>query len=126
MRVPLPLTVLAVLALAACGGSSTPTQAPGAATPTPAAIACPATGSGTAARIVDFSFTPNPASVSNGGLVTWTNNDGTAHTVTFDSGPDCGNVASGASLTVQFNAPGTYPYHCSIHSSMKGSVTVTG
>lgn len=132
MRVPLPLTVLAAIALAACGGSSTPTAggtgtpAPGAATPTPAAIVCAATGSGTAATIANFAFAPSPVTVSSGGFATWTNNDSTTHTVTFDSGPDCGNVAAGASVTVAFNAPGTYPYHCSIHSSMKGSVTVGG
>ena len=133
MRVPLPLTFLAAIALAACGGSSTPTPggtgtpAPGAATPTAAAIVCGATGSGTAATIVDFAFAPNPVNVSSGGFATWTNNDGTTHTVTFDSGPDCGNVAGGGgTVTVAFNAAGTYPYHCTIHPTMKGSVTVGG
>ena len=137
MRVSLPLTLLAVIALAACGGgtaatatpgggSATPTPAGGAATPTPAAVVCGATGTGTAATIANFAFAPNPATVSSGGLITWTNNDTTAHTVTFDSGPDCGNVAGGSAVTVQFNQPGTYPYHCTIHTSMKGSVTVNG
>jgi len=140
VRVPLPVTFLAVIALAACGGGSPTAQPTSAATGTPAgatgtpagatataaAIVCAATGSGTAATIADFAFAPNPVTVSSGGFATWTNNDSTAHTVTFDSGPDCGNVAAGASVTVGFNAPGTYPYHCSIHSSMKGSVTVGG
>ena len=140
MRVPLPVTFLAVIALAACGGGS-PTAAPTTAAPgtpaaatgtpagataTPAAIVCGATGSGTAATIVDFSFAPNPVTVSSGGFATWTNNDGTTHTVTFDSGPNCGNVAAGASVTATFSVPGTYAYHCTIHSSMKGSVTVSG
>jgi plastocyanin len=140
VRVPLPLTFLAVIALAACGGGSptvAPTTAapgtpagatgtPAGATATPAAIVCAATGSGTAATIADFAFAPNPVTVSSGGFATWTNNDSTTHTVTFDTGPDCGNVAAGASVTVAFNAAGTYPYHCSIHPSMKGSVTVGG
>jgi plastocyanin len=148
VRVPLPVTFLAVIALAACGGgsptvapTSVATGTPAGATGTPAgatatlagasataaAIVCAASGSGTAATIADFAFAPNPVTVSSGGFATWTNNDSTTHTVTFDSGPDCGNVAGGGgSVTVAFNVAGTYPYHCSIHTSMKGSVTVGG
>ncbi len=37
-----------------------------------------------------------------------------------------GNIAGGggkASLT--FSVAGTYPFHCTIHSSMKGTITIT-
>jgi len=131
VRVPLPVTVLAavtLVALAACGGSNATTAPPtggGTATPAAAAVECGGSG-GTAATIANFAFSPNPVTVSSGGTVTWTNNDSTAHTVTFDSGPNCNNVAAGASVSAKFSAPGTYPYHCTIHPSMKGSVTVSG
>ena len=59
-------------------------------------------------------------------MVLWTNTGSATHTVTFDNGKDCGSLAAGDLLHVQFNAPGTYAYHCSIHSSMKGTVTVNG
>ena len=123
MRVRVPVMTVAILALAAlggCGGGGAPTVAPGT-----AAITCNASGSGTAASIADFTFSPNPAAVAAGGLITWTNNDTTPHTISFDSGPDCLTIPAGASQTVLFSVAGTYPYHCNIHSTMKGSVTVS-
>ena len=63
--------------------------------------------------------------MSVGGSVTWTNNDSPTHTITFNDGPDCGRVDSGASVTATFAAPGTYAYHCMIHPTMKGTITVS-
>ena len=34
--------------------------------------------------------------------MSWTNGDAVAHTVTFNNGPDCGNLAPAASITVTF------------------------
>ena len=120
----LAVTFSAILALAlvtGCGGG-------GAASPTPAvaaSVSCNASGSGTAVSIADLSFNPGSANVSVGGFVTWTNNDATTHTVTFDNGPDCGSVtSSGGTQTAQFTAAGTYTYHCKIHPSMKGTIVV--
>ncbi len=31
----------------------------------------------------------------------------------------------GAKYSHMFAKPGTYPYHCKIHPSMKGTITVT-
>jgi plastocyanin len=66
--------------------------------------------------------------------VEWTNNDtqngGTDHTVTSTSVPsgaksfDSGIMAEGATFTQTFTVPGTYEYHCTIHSWMTGSVVV--
>ena len=66
--------------------------------------------------------------------VTWTNGDtnngGTDHTVTSLSVPtgaspfDSGIMAEGANFTQTFTTPGTYEYHCTIHSWMTGSVVV--
>jgi plastocyanin len=47
-----------------------------------------------------------------------TSDDGGA---TFHSGPLNGN----ATFSHKFLAPGDYPYHCSIHPTMKGTVHVT-
>jgi plastocyanin len=66
--------------------------------------------------------------------VEWTNNDsnngGTDHTVTSLSVPsgatsfDSGIMKEGATFTQTFTTPGTYEYHCTIHSWMTGSVVV--
>ena len=114
----------AVLALAAMGGCS----GGGGATPTPppaAEIGCAASGGGTAVTIANFAFGPASANVAVNGFVTWTNNDSTTHTITFDNGPDCGSVAAGSSQTAQFATAGSYAYHCRIHPSMKGTIVVS-
>lgn len=120
--------ILALALVGGCGGGgSNPTTQPAGPTPTAASasIACAASGSGTAVSIADFSFSPASASTSVNGFVTWNNSDGTTHTVTFDNGPDCGNVAGGGTTTAQFTVAGSYAYHCRIHPSMKGTIVVS-
>ncbi|MCL2554407.1 MAG: cupredoxin domain-containing protein [Actinomycetia bacterium] len=78
--------------------------------------------------IQSFTFRPTTLPVSAGAVVTVTNADQTAHTVTADgSGApfDTGIIAPGH--TVTFTAPkatGTYAYHCTVHPFMKGTLTV--
>jgi plastocyanin len=103
----------------AAASQAAASQAVGGAAPT-----C-GSSSGQAVAIANFAFAPGSLSVSSGANVTWTNNDSTTHTVTFDNGPDCGSVAPGAAVSATFSAPGTYAYHCKIHPTMKGSVTVS-
>jgi plastocyanin len=124
------LTIAAVLAVAACSGSSTPasTAAPAAASPAAGsgspASAAPAAG-GSAVTIANFSFAPATITVPVGATVTWTNNDSAGHTVTAGDGSfKSGKLASGATFSQTFAAAGTYAYHCSIHASMTGIVTV--
>jgi plastocyanin len=77
--------------------------------------------------ISNFSFNPATLTVKKGTRVTWTNNDSVGHTVTADngSGPGSGLLNNGDSYNYTFDATGTYPYHCSVHPSMKGTVIVT-
>lgn len=57
--------------------------------------------------------------------VTWTNNDGTSHTVTATNGAFDSKVLSpGQSFSYTFTTPGDYNYHCTIHSWMTGAVVV--
>jgi plastocyanin len=112
-------TLVAVAACSNSGGSVAPSAATGQAPAAPA-------GGATAVSVKDFAFNPATASVPTGSKVTWTNNDTTAHTVTFDDGSaDSGNVASAATFDHTFTTAGTFAYHCTIHSQMKGTVTVT-
>ncbi len=83
-------------------------------------------GSG-AVRIADFAFAPDSSSVKVGDSVKWTNQGSATHTVTADDGAfDSGNLAGGKAFSFTFDQAGTYAYHCNIHRSMTGTVTVTG
>ncbi len=80
---------------------------------------------GSSVTIQGFAFSPSTLTVSVGTKVTWTNKDGTTHTVTSDTGVfNSGNVANGGSYTYTFNTAGTFSYHCSIHSTMTGTIVV--
>jgi plastocyanin len=76
--------------------------------------------------ISGFAFTPTSVTVSIGDTVTWTNSDAVVHTATADDGSwDAGNIpAGGGTGAVVFTAAGSFPYHCTIHTQMTGSVTV--
>lgn len=128
--VRVPLLAAAILVLAAgCGGGPATTGAGPGATPTggqaasPAGGPCPPTGGGTAVSIAGSAYNPASASVAVGGSITWTNADSFPHTVTFDD-VDCGRLAGGATATRTFETAGTFNYHCEIHPSMRGTVTV--
>ena len=82
-------------------------------------------GTGNSVSIANFAFSSSSLTVASGTKVTWTNNDATAHTVTADDGSfDSGNIAPGGTYSHTFSAQGTYAYHCSIHTTMKGKVVV--
>jgi plastocyanin len=58
--------------------------------------------------------------------VTWSNEDSVGHTVTANGGAfGSGTIAPGTSFTRTFATAGTFAYHCSIHPSMTGTITVT-
>jgi plastocyanin len=79
----------------------------------------------TPVSIQDFFFSPANVSVEPGTTVTWVNEGNVPHTVTSDDGQfDSGVLMPGDSYTVMFKGQGTITYHCAIHPSMTGSVTV--
>ncbi|MCW8121687.1 cupredoxin domain-containing protein [Streptomyces anthocyanicus] len=82
---------------------------------------------GTQVTIKDFTFEPASLTVSPGAKVTVVNKDSTTHTLTASKGGsfDTGDIAPGKSAT--FTAPSTagdFPYACTIHPFMKGTLTV--
>ncbi len=82
--------------------------------------------SGTAISIKNFQYSPDPFTVKAGATVTVTNDDGTVHTLTADTGQfDTGDLDGGAQGTITIDAPGTYTYHCAIHNYMTGTVKAT-
>jgi plastocyanin len=121
MRRSLFGSLFTVALLVGCAGSS-------AAPPAPAAPSSEAglSGGDQTVNIKDTAFNPTSTSVKVGQKVTWTNADGVAHTATADDKSfDSGNLSSGATFAQEFTRPGRYAYHCSIHSSMKGTIVVT-
>jgi plastocyanin len=81
------------------------------------------TGETTEVSIENFAFNPESVTISAGDTVRWTNMDSTAHTVT-SANFDSGRLEPGASFNFTFTEPGTVEYHCSIHPSMQGNITV--
>ena len=76
-------------------------------------------------KISNFEFAPPNLTIKVGTRVTWTNLDGTAHTATADAGSfDTGTLNQGQSMTIQFNKPGTFTYHCSFHAFMMATIKV--
>jgi plastocyanin len=77
--------------------------------------------------IDDFLFTPASARLRQGDSVNWTNNDIVTHTATSNA-PfslwNSGVLAVGGEFSFQFIAAGKYPYFCTIHPFMTGSVSV--
>ncbi|MCB1014439.1 MAG: cupredoxin domain-containing protein [Acidimicrobiales bacterium] len=132
---------LLVLGLAACGsdddsdseGASDTTAAEsgtdysgGGSTDTTAADASDTPAESTAPVIQNFAFEPDPISITVGDSVTWTNEDGTTHTVTADDDSfDSGNLSSGDTFEQTFDEAGEFTYHCNIHASMTGTVSVS-
>jgi len=78
-------------------------------------------------RIVDFSFLPAQVPVARGGKVTWVNctQGNIQHTSTADGATwDSHLLAKFATFEQTFAVAGSFPYHCTPHGFMKGTVVV--
>ncbi len=76
---------------------------------------------------VDYQFTLQTITIAPGDIVTWSNNSGTTHTSTSDTGVwDSGNILTGTSFSRTFPTAGTFPYHCFYHQNigMVGTIVV--
>jgi plastocyanin len=84
--------------------------------------------SGTTVTIKNFAFGPASLTVNKGDTVTWTNEDSAEHQIASDSGDAVSfsgpAMPQGQSFSFKFDSTGTFPYHCVIHPSMKGMITV--
>jgi plastocyanin len=88
--------------------------------------------------ISNFAYVPPSITVPAGTTVTWTDHDPFGHSVTsdtgaFDSSPsNCSPTQStgclqpnGGTFSFTFSSPGTFTYHCRVHSFMHGTIIVT-
>ncbi len=121
-----------VTATTTTGAIPTFTPVPPSATPsrtsTPGATAtCVPASTLEFVSIEDNYFSPQNATIPAGTRVLWTNgnNHSYAHTTTSDTGLwDSGSLDDGRQFGYTFYTPGTYAYHCTIHPSMTGTITV--
>jgi plastocyanin len=80
----------------------------------------------------DIAFVPQNILISKGTTITWTNEDSFIHYVNTDGHPahtyypemNSRSLARGDSYSLTLDTPGVYPYHCSAHTNMKGSIVV--
>ena len=83
----------------------------------------------------DKAYQPNPVNVTIGQEVIWTNDDSQIHTVTSGTGPsdpelgvlfDSGILSPGDTFKHVFNQTGKFPYYCTLHPQMVGTVESGG
>jgi plastocyanin len=104
-------------------GSSTPAPTTPTTPTTPAAASV--TIQPAARTLATAAFVPNPITFAVGTNLTWSNTDTTTHDMVSDTGLwDSGRIAPGSTFAFTFQSKGTFPYHCSIHPGMVGSVVV--
>src|SRR5580700_5412139 len=76
-------------------------------------------------KIDNFVFGPQTVTVPMGTTVTWTNHDDIPHTSVSAEGVFKSKVMdTDDKFSYTFTKAGTYPYFCSIHPRMTGSVIV--
>jgi plastocyanin len=97
--------------------------------PTACDVQLPAEAIGsTIVSVHDFAFTPTQVDIKAGTRVTWVNcgsSSSASHTSTSDTGAwDSGLLAPGQTYTRQFDNTGSFPFHCTPHPFMTGTVTV--
>lgn len=116
----LVLILGSALILSACTSATPPSPAP---TPE-ASEATPEAITGARVIISNFAYSPESITVKAGETVTWVNQDSAPHSATADNESfDTGTLQKGQSKAVTFAKAGTFSYHCTVHPTMKASVT---
>jgi plastocyanin len=139
----LGLAIGSILLLGACsssGATTAPSAAAASAAPSAeasSAASAPATGGGAtctesadagqvAVAIKDFAFSPADIQAKVGQIIAFSNGDSPPHTASLDDGScTTGTISPGSSDGLVFSAAGSYPFHCKIHTNMKGTITIS-
>ena len=120
-RTLLATAAFAILALAGCADDDDTTAFPGGTDdPDPTLVE----DADTVVIVEDNDFELEEIEVSVGDTVGWAWQGDNDHNVVFDDGP-ASPIQDDGTWIQTFDEPGTYPYVCTLHSSMTGTVTVT-
>ncbi len=104
-------SILIVTAGAGCGPAQT--------------VVAPTAPAGTIAIDVrDYEFSPVTVSIDTGSTVAFVNSGHAPHTATSSGVFDTGEIGSGTLSTQSFGTPGTYPFVCTYHPQMTGTIVV--
>lgn len=130
MRLLAPLLAVLALTAAGCGGSDSSSSSGAGDASSSSGTSTPATPNGgvtaDAVTIKDFSFQPAEITVKVGQKVTWTNEDSAVHNVIANDGPlKSPDLEQGQSYSFTAKEAGSFPYICTFHPNMKGTLTVT-
>jgi plastocyanin len=109
------------LVVAACGGDDTISPPP----PPPPSGNPPLTA--TVSLVAGNAFSPAAVTIARTGTVTWSNDAGVTHNVTFAQVTGAPNNVpnfSTGSAARTFATAGTFAYTCTLHAGMAGQVTV--
>jgi len=118
------------IGLAACGNGVPPSTSSGGG----GGGSCPGTAGvsvGTAAVKVSatdaLQFSPTSSSAKVGQVIQWTNTGSVLHNITFDEAGCLTDASFSPQSTweIKFTTAGSYPYHCTIHPGMNGTLTVS-
>ena len=90
-----------------------------------AIVVAPVYAADTEVKIDNFTYNPQQITVKAGTTVTWINHDDIPHTVVsktliFKSKA----LDTDDKFSFTFTTPGTFPYFCSLHPHMTGSIVV--
>ena len=78
-----------------------------------------------AVQIENFKFAPATLQIAAGDTVTWSNRDDEIHALSSDDGSfRSGGIEGDAVFSHTFEKPGTYPYRCTLHPQMTGTIEV--
>lgn len=97
----------------------------------PTKVSIPEGTSVTGCEETNECYLPFEVSIDAGTLVSWSNDDTAAHTVTSglketgaDGIFDSGLLPAGETFETAFNDPGSFDYYCVVHPWMMGTVNV--
>jgi plastocyanin len=75
-------------------------------------------------EVGNFAVEPQALTISAGDTVEWRIVSGRHSSTSKDHVWDSGEVLEGASFAQRFDVPGVYPYFCTQHDFMRGTITV--